>query len=35
MKIIHSKKARKDLISIWSYIAEDNPDAADKLLDAI
>ncbi|TAN46651.1 MAG: type II toxin-antitoxin system RelE/ParE family toxin [Methylococcaceae bacterium] len=34
-KVIHTRKARSDLLSIWSYIAEDNPDAADKLLDAI
>lgn len=34
-KVIHSQKARLDLLSIWSYIAEDNPNAADKLLDTI
>lgn len=34
-KVIHSQQARLDLIEIWSYIAEDSPNAADKLLDAI
>jgi toxin ParE1/3/4 len=34
-KVIHTQKARFDLLSIWSYIAEDNPNAADKLLDTI
>ena len=34
-KIIHSQQAKEDLLAIWSYIAEDNPNAADKLLDVI
>jgi toxin ParE1/3/4 len=34
-KVIHTEQARLDLFSIWDYIAEDNPNAADKLLDAI
>ena len=34
-QVIYSNKARQDLISIWSYIAEDSPYAADRLLDAI
>ena len=33
--VIKSNLAEKDLLSIWAYIAEDNPDAADSLLDAI
>ncbi len=33
--VFHSKKARLDLLEIWAYIAEENPGAADKLLDAI
>lgn len=33
--VIHSKQARLDLLSIWAYIAEDSPTAADKLLDTI
>lgn len=33
--IIHSQKARIDLLEIWNYIAEDNPNAADNLLDLI
>jgi toxin ParE1/3/4 len=35
MRIIRSKRARQDLIDIWRYVAEDAPDAADSLLDAI
>lgn len=34
-RVVHSQKARDDLLSIWSYIAEDNTKAADKLLDDI
>lgn len=34
-QVIHSRKAREDLLSIWAYIAEDNIKAADKLLDDI
>ncbi len=33
--VIHSRKARLDLLEIWAYIAEDSPNAADKLLDLI
>jgi len=33
--VIHSQQAHLDLLSIWAYIAEDNPNAADKLLDVI
>jgi toxin ParE1/3/4 len=33
--VIHSRKARLDLLDIWAYIAVDNPNAADKLLDDI
>ena len=33
--VIHSRKARLDLLEIWNYIAEDNPNAADNLLDLI
>ena len=32
-KILRSPRARLDLIEIWSYIAQDNPDAADGMLD--
>jgi len=28
-------QAREDLIGIWSYIADDDPDAADRFLDEI
>lgn len=34
-RVIHTRKAREDLIAIWSYIAADNPAAADRVLDAI
>ena len=30
-----SHEARTDLIDIWSYIAADNPDAADRQIDKI
>jgi toxin ParE1/3/4 len=30
-----SKQARQDLIAIWNYIADDNPTAADTLLDTL
>jgi toxin ParE1/3/4 len=30
-----TKQAKQDLLSIWSYIADDNPSAADKLLDTL
>ena len=33
--IIRSARADEDLISIWRYIAADNPSAADRVLDAI
>ena len=35
IRVFHSKKARLDLLEIWAYIAEENHNAADKLLDAI
>jgi toxin ParE1/3/4 len=34
-KIVLSPQARRDLIEIWNYIAEDNESAADKILDRI
>ncbi len=34
-KVTHTRNARLDLFSIWFYIAEDNPTAADKLLEDI
>ncbi len=34
-QVAYSKKAREDLLSIWSYIAEDSPNAANRLLDTI
>jgi toxin ParE1/3/4 len=32
-KVRRRPQARLDLIDIWTYIAQDNPDAADALLD--
>ncbi len=34
-KIRHTQLAKEDLLSIWAYIAEDSPSAADRLLDTI
>jgi toxin ParE1/3/4 len=34
-RLLRTTKAEEDLLEIWSYIADDNPDAADKLLDDI
>ncbi|QDC00067.1 type II toxin-antitoxin system RelE/ParE family toxin [Mesorhizobium sp. 8] len=33
MKVRHSALAEDDLIEIWLYVATENPDAADRLLD--
>ena len=33
--VIRTARAEEDLIEIWLYIAEDNPVAADRLLDEI
>lgn len=35
LKILKSPQAENDLDEIWWYIAQDNPDNADKLLDEI
>ena len=35
MPILRRPAAEEDLIAIWSYIAADNPAAADRLLDRI
>ena len=32
---IRTARAEEDLIELWLYIAQDNPPAADKLLDSI
>jgi toxin ParE1/3/4 len=34
-QFIRTAKAEEDLIEIWMYIASDNPEAADKLIDRI
>ena len=35
LKILKSPEAENDLDEIWWYIAQDNPDGADRLLDEI
>ena len=35
LKILKTPAAENDLNEIWWYIAQDNPDSADKLLDEI
>jgi toxin ParE1/3/4 len=35
VRILKSPEAENDLDDIWWYIAQDNPDSADKLLDEI
>ena len=35
LRIIKHPEAENDLDEIWLYIAQDNPDNADKLLDEI
>ncbi len=34
-RVLRTSKAEEDLLEIWSYIADDNPAAADTLLDDI
>ncbi|BAT56709.1 hypothetical protein NOS3756_57210 (plasmid) [Nostoc sp. NIES-3756] len=34
-RLIRTAKAEEDLIEIWMYIAVENPEAADRLLDQI
>jgi toxin ParE1/3/4 len=34
-RLIRTRRARQDLVDIWRYIAQDNPAAADGLLDRI
>ncbi len=34
-RILRAPAALSDAVEIWSYIAQDNPDAADRLLDRI
>ena len=34
-RVTVTKEAKRDLRSIWSYIAEDNPSAADRTLDTV
>lgn len=35
MRVLRSPAAERDLIAIWTYIAAENPHAADRLLDAL
>ena len=34
-QVLTTAKAEEDLLEIWSYIADDSVDAADKLLDEV
>ena len=34
-RVLRTDQAEQDLIDIWSYISDDNSDAADRLLDEI
>lgn len=34
-KISYSQRAKNDLLTIWSFIADDNPIYADKVVDTI
>ena len=34
-QVLHTPEAEDDLMEFWLYIALDNPDAADRVLDAI
>jgi toxin ParE1/3/4 len=34
-RVLRTSKAEEDLLEIWSYIADDNIDAADEFLDQI
>ena len=34
-RLVRSARAKEDLIELWSYIAADNPTAADHVLDTI
>lgn len=34
-RLVRSPRAKEDLIELWSYIAADNPSAADQMLDTI
>ncbi len=35
MQVSFTRAAREDLIAIWAHIAEDNPQAADRVLDRL
>lgn len=35
LQLYFTRAAREDLITIWAHIAEDNPQAADRLLDRL
>lgn len=34
-RLVRSPRAIQDLIDIWSYVAQDDPAAADRLLDTL
>ncbi|MCA3445705.1 MAG: type II toxin-antitoxin system RelE/ParE family toxin [Rhodobacter sp.] len=35
VQVYFTRAAREDLIAIWTHIAEDNPQAADRVLDRL
>lgn len=35
LEIVYTASARADLIEAWQFVAEENPQAADQMLDAI
>ena len=35
MQVYFTRAAREDLIAIWTHIADDNPQAADRVLDRL
>jgi len=34
-RVFRTRRARLDLIDIWRYVADDDPEAADRLLDTL
>ena len=35
LEIVYAASARADLLEAWQFVAEENPQAADQMLDAI
>lgn len=34
-RVLQTPRSRRDLLDIWSFVAEDSPEAADRLLEGI